>query len=60
MALAHACRAEQVDVVPAEVFAVRQSDVHAVRISLCAASDRAQLKIALERVAGIIAKTPVQ
>ncbi|MEB0042864.1 PLP-dependent aminotransferase family protein [Pseudomonas sp. MH10] len=60
MALTQACRADLVDVVPAEVFAVKQNDVHAIRISLCAAGDRAQLKIALERVATIIAKQPAQ
>jgi DNA-binding transcriptional MocR family regulator len=54
MAMAQACRAAQVDVVPAEVFAVKEHDTHAIRISLCAASNRAQLKVALERVAGII------
>ncbi|MGV8920817.1 MAG: PLP-dependent aminotransferase family protein [Pseudomonas sp.] len=52
--LAQACRAAQVDVVPAEVFAVKELDTHAIRISLCAASNRAQLKVALERVADII------
>lgn len=54
MRLAEACRAAQVDVVPAEVFAVKEHDTHAIRISLCAASNRAQLKIALERVAQIV------
>jgi DNA-binding transcriptional MocR family regulator len=54
MAMAQACRAAQVDVVPAEVFAVKEHDTHAIRISLCAASNRAQLKVALERVAEII------
>jgi DNA-binding transcriptional MocR family regulator len=54
MALAEACRAAQVDVVPAEVFAVKDHGTHAIRISLCAASNRAQLKIALERVAQMV------
>ncbi|MDB6142899.1 MAG: GntR family transcriptional regulator [Pseudomonas sp.] len=54
MALAQACRAAQVDVVPAEVFAVKEHDTHAIRISLCAANNRTQLKVALERVAEII------
>jgi DNA-binding transcriptional MocR family regulator len=54
MAMAQACRAAQVDVVPAEVFAVKEHDTHAIRISLCAATNRAQLKVALERVAEII------
>lgn len=54
MAMAQACRAAQVDVVPAEVFAVKEHDTHAIRISLCAASNRTQLKVALERVAEII------
>lgn len=50
-ALVQRCRANAVEVVPAEVFAVKQSDLAAVRISLSAASSRAQLKQALERVA---------
>ncbi|MDB5981722.1 MAG: GntR family transcriptional regulator [Pseudomonas sp.] len=54
MAIAQACRAAQVDVVPAEVFAVKEHNTHAIRISLCAANNRAQLKVALERVAAII------
>lgn len=58
MTLTQACRADLVDVVPAEVFAVKQNDIHAIRISLCAASDRSQLKIALERVARIVARQP--
>jgi len=45
------CRANAVEVVPADVFAVKQSDLPAVRISLSAASSRAELKQALERVA---------
>ncbi|RWU25065.1 PLP-dependent aminotransferase family protein [Pseudomonas alkylphenolica] len=49
--LVQRCRANAVEVVPAEVFAVKQSDLAAVRISLSAASSRAQLKQALERVA---------
>jgi len=53
--LAQACRTAQVDVVPAEVFAVKQSDTHAIRISLSAARNRAELKVALERIAHIIA-----
>jgi hypothetical protein len=40
--------------VPAEVFAVKDHGTHAIRISLCAASNRAQLKIALERVAQMV------
>lgn len=50
--LADACREAGVAVVPAEVFAVKQSDVPAVRISLSAARSRVELKQALERVAG--------
>ncbi|MBH3429596.1 PLP-dependent aminotransferase family protein [Pseudomonas alkylphenolica] len=50
-ALVQRCRANAVEVVPAEVFAVKQSDLAAVRISLSAAGSRAQLKQALERVA---------
>jgi len=50
-ALVQRCRANAVEVVPADVFAVKQSDLPAVRISLSAASSRAELKQALERVA---------
>ncbi|UVJ45271.1 PLP-dependent aminotransferase family protein [Pseudomonas sp. LS1212] len=53
-ALAQACRAAEVDVVPAEVFAVKQSDTQAIRISLSAARNRAELKLALERVAAAV------
>jgi len=49
--LAQACRSAQVDVVPADVFAVKQSDSNAVRISLSAARNRTELKMALERIA---------
>lgn len=49
-ALVQRCRANAVEVVPAEVFAVKQSDLPAVRISLSAANSRAELKQALERV----------
>ncbi|WP_166359861.1 PLP-dependent aminotransferase family protein [Pseudomonas akapageensis] len=55
MALAQACRAAEVDVVPAEVFAVKPSDTQAIRISLSAARSRAQLKLALERIAEALA-----
>lgn len=51
LTLVQRCRANAVEVVPAEVFAVKQSDLQAVRISLSAASSRAELKQALERVA---------
>lgn len=51
---AAACRDAGVAVVPAEVFAVRQGDRAAVRISLSAAQSRAQLKQALERVAAVV------
>ncbi|GGU80516.1 transcriptional regulator [Pseudomonas laurentiana] len=53
--LAAACRAEAVDVVPAEVFAVKQGDLPAIRVSLSAAADRAELKQALERIAQVLA-----
>lgn len=52
--LAADCRAAGVAVVPAEVFAVRQGDRAAVRISLSAAHSRVQLKIALESIAGLL------
>ncbi|MNJ51388.1 putative HTH-type transcriptional regulator YjiR [compost metagenome] len=45
------CRATAVEVVPADVFALKQNDVQALRISLSAANSRAELKQALERVA---------
>ncbi|MNR31536.1 hypothetical protein D3C85_1490520 [compost metagenome] len=49
--LTEACRANGVAVVPAEVFAVKQHDLAAIRISLSAAASRAELKQALEHVA---------
>lgn len=49
--LAAACRAKGVEVVPAQVFAVKQGQLPAIRISLTAARSRAELKQALERVA---------
>ncbi|MEG0859251.1 MAG: PLP-dependent aminotransferase family protein [Pseudomonas sp.] len=51
LTLVQRCRANAVEVVPAEVFAVKQNDLQAVRISLSAANSRAELKQALERVA---------
>lgn len=50
LTLVQRCRANAVEVVPAEVFAVKQSDLPAIRISLSAASSRAELKQALERI----------
>lgn len=52
-ALAQACRARSVEVVPAEVFAVKQGDLPAIRVSLSAARSRAELKHALEQVAAV-------
>lgn len=49
--LVQRCRDKAVEVVPADVFAVKQSELAAVRISLSAANSRAELKQALERVA---------
>lgn len=49
--LAEACRAHGVAVVPGEVFAVKQHELAAIRISLSAAGSRAELKQALEQVA---------
>ena len=46
-----ACRAADVEVVPAEVFAVGPAQASAIRISLAAARSRAELKQALERIA---------
>lgn len=51
--LAAACRAKGVEVVPAQVFAVKQGQLPAVRISLTAARSRAELKQALERIAEV-------
>lgn len=51
--LAAACRAKGVEVVPAQVFAVKQGQLPAVRISLSAARSRAELKQALERIAAV-------
>ena len=52
--LAEACRAAGIDVVSADVFAVKSSPTHAIRISLTAAQSVQRLKAALERVAQII------
>ncbi|UVL30825.1 aminotransferase-like domain-containing protein [Pseudomonas donghuensis] len=49
--LTEACRASGVAVVPGDVFAVKQHDLEAIRISLSAAGSRAELKQALEHVA---------
>lgn len=54
VSLAEACRAVGVDVVPAEVFAVKSTTLNALRISLTAAESAQTLKVALERIAGII------
>ena len=40
--------------VPAQVFAVKQGQLPAIRISLTAARSRAELKQALERVARVL------
>ncbi|WP_065761763.1 PLP-dependent aminotransferase family protein [Pseudomonas defluvii] len=58
--MAAACRAEGVDVVPAEVFAVKQGDLPAIRVSLSAATDRAVLKQALERIAHVLNQKPIK
>ena len=50
---AEACRAVGVEVVPADVFAVKSTPGHAVRISLTAAASVQALKVALERIAGL-------
>jgi DNA-binding transcriptional MocR family regulator len=41
------CRERGIEVVPAEVFAVKQGDLPAIRVSLSAARSRAALKQAL-------------
>ncbi|MHA6196689.1 aminotransferase-like domain-containing protein [Pseudomonas wadenswilerensis] len=58
--LAAACRAKGVEVVPAQVFAVKQGQLPAVRISLTAARSRAELKQALERVAAVLGEFTAQ
>ncbi|MFP3515289.1 PLP-dependent aminotransferase family protein [Pseudomonas sp. SIMBA_077] len=52
--LAEACRKADVEVVSAEVFAVKSSALNAVRVSLTAAPSAQRLKEALERIAQII------
>ena len=52
--LAAACRDKGVEVVPAQVFAVKQGQLPAIRVSLTAARSRAELKQALERVATVL------
>ena len=47
---AEACRAAGVEVVPADVFAVKSTASNAVRISLTAAASAQALKVALERI----------
>ncbi|MFD2643193.1 PLP-dependent aminotransferase family protein [Pseudomonas japonica] len=58
--LAAACRAKGVEVVPAQVFAVKQGQLPALRISLTAARSRAELKQALERVATVLGEFTAQ
>ncbi|MFJ4371648.1 PLP-dependent aminotransferase family protein [Pseudomonas japonica] len=58
--LAAACRARGVEVVPAQVFAVKQGQLPALRISLTAARSRAELKQALERVATVLGEFTAQ
>lgn len=48
--LVTACRAQGVEIVPASVFAIGTDTVQAVRVSLSAATSRAQLKQGLEVV----------
>ncbi len=50
---AETCRAAGVDVVPADVFAVKSTATDAVRISLTAAASAQVLKVALERITAI-------
>ena len=54
VSLAEACRGAGVDVVPGDVFAVKSTTINGVRISLTAAESALTLKVALERIAGII------
>ena len=58
--LAAACRARGVEVVPAQVFAVKQGQLPAVRVSLTAARSRAELKQALERIATVFEEFTAQ
>ncbi|KMN08706.1 aminotransferase-like domain-containing protein [Pseudomonas helleri] len=54
VSFAHACQKVGVEVVSAEVFAVKSCTLNAVRISLTAASSAQRLKVALERIARLI------
>lgn len=58
--LAAACRGKGVEVVPAQVFAVKQGQLPAVRVSLTAARSRAELKQALERIATVFEEFTAQ
>lgn len=51
-----ACRAQGVHVVPADMFTVKKSRSHAIRISLAAARTSTELKVALEKIASVLAK----
>ncbi|MEK2608626.1 PLP-dependent aminotransferase family protein [Pseudomonas shirazensis] len=55
-ALAADCRRREVEVVPGNVFAIGVDEVKAVRISLSAATSRAQLKQGLEAVRQALAE----
>ena len=49
--LVQQCRAAGVDVVPADVFATKNTSINAVRISLTAADSAQTLSVALQRIA---------
>ena len=49
--LVQQCRAAGVDVVPADVFATKNTTINAVRISLTAADSAQTLSVALQRIA---------
>lgn len=58
--LAKLCVEVGVEVVPADVFAVRKQHLNAIRISLTAAKSQVELKIALEAIAAVLEKQQVR
>jgi DNA-binding transcriptional MocR family regulator len=56
--LADLCSQAGINVVPADVFAVRLAPLNAIRISLTAAKNQVELTIALETIANLLAVVP--
>lgn len=52
--LAELCALSGVEVVPADVFAVRKQHLNAIRVSLTASKSRVEIKIALETIANLL------